>query len=137
MVAVAMAHETIIDVRFYELDPYGHVNHAVYVSYFEVARTRALEFCDIPIDVMAERGVQLVVTALELRYRGAATARDRLTVETRVSTLRRASGVWSQTIRRDDEVLVTAEVVAGVTDRAGRPTRPPDWLFPALKPLLD
>lgn len=132
-----MPHLTTIDVRFAELDPYGHVNHAVYISYLEVARTDALAFCDIPIQSMAERGYQLVVTNLQARYRGAATAGDRLTIETTVSELRRASGVWSQRILRGDEVLITAEVTAGVTDANGRPTRPPDWLFPAMKPLLD
>jgi YbgC/YbaW family acyl-CoA thioester hydrolase len=132
-----MAHRTTLDVRFSELDLYGHVNHAVYVSYFEVARTEALAFCDVPIEVMAERGYRVVVTAIDVRYRRAATIGDRLTVETAISEQRRASSTWSQRILRDDEVLVTAEVTVAVTDEAGRPTKPPDWLFPALKPLLD
>ena len=37
-----MTHRTSVSVRFAELDPYNHVNHAVYVTYFEVARTVAL-----------------------------------------------------------------------------------------------
>ncbi|MEL7207545.1 MAG: thioesterase family protein, partial [Actinomycetota bacterium] len=130
-------HTSTVDVRFAELDPYGHVNHAVYITYFEVARTEALAACEIPIHLMAERGVQIVVTGLEVRYRRAAVAGDRLTVETSLSELRRASGTWRQRILRDGEELVTALVTAGVTDRDGRPTRPPDWLFPALQPLLD
>ena len=36
------AHRTTIRVRFYELDPYNHVNHSVYVSYFESARVELL-----------------------------------------------------------------------------------------------
>lgn len=132
-----MPHTTTIDVRFAELDPYGHVNHAVYIGYFEVARTEALAFCDLPLELMAERGYQMVVTELRARFRAPATAGDRLTVETAVAELRRASGVWHQRILRGDQVLVTAELTAAVTDRAGKPTKPPDWLFPSLKPLLD
>ncbi|MGF1595838.1 MAG: acyl-CoA thioesterase [Acidimicrobiales bacterium] len=132
-----MAHETTIDVRFAELDPYGHVNHAVYVSYLEVARTEALASCGIPLQEMTQRGVQLVVTHLDARYRRPAIAGDRLRVVTRIAGLRRASGVWAQEIHRGDDLLVVAAVTAGVTDTAGRPTRPPDWLFPALQPLLD
>lgn len=132
-----MAHTTTIDVRFAELDPYGHVNHAVYVTYLEVARTEALRACEIPLEVMAEKGVQIVVTAIDVRYKRAATAGDRLTVETSLSELRRAKGTWRQRILRGDEVLVTADVTAGVTDSRGRPTRPPDWLFPALERLVD
>ncbi len=134
-----MAHRTTIDVRFNEIDPYGHVNHAVYVTYFEVGRTDALTACGIPLETMAEQGYQLVVTQIDVRFRGAATAGDTLVVETAVGRLRRASGTWSQRILRcsgdGEEVLVTAEVTAGVTDETGRPTRPPDWLFPALDPL--
>lgn len=132
-----MVHTSTIDVRFSELDPYGHVNHAVYITYFEVARTEALTACEIPLPLMAERGYQIVVTGLEVRFRRAAVAGDRLTVETSLSELRRASGTWRQRILRDGEELVTADVSAGVTDTAGRPTRPPDWLFPALQRLLD
>ena len=33
-------HLSTITVRFAELDPYAHVNHAVYATYCEVARTR-------------------------------------------------------------------------------------------------
>lgn len=132
-----MVHQTTIDVRFSELDPYGHVNHAVYLNYFEVARTEALTHCEIPIQTIAERGYQMVVTALSVRFRRAATAGDRLTVETGVQELRRASGVWSQRILLGDDVLVTAEVTTGVTDSSGKPAKPPDWLFPALSALLD
>jgi acyl-CoA thioester hydrolase len=132
-----MPHVATIDVRFSELDPYGHVNHAVYVSYFEVARTEALAACEIPLQVMAERGFQIVVTSIEVRYRRPAGAGDTLSIETHLSELRRASGTWSQRILRGDELLVTAEVRAGVTDRSGKPAKPPDWLFPALQRLLD
>lgn len=138
-----MAHRTTIDVRFNEIDPYGHVNHSVYVTYCEVGRTDALAACGIPLEAMAEQGYQLVVTHIDVRFRSPATAGDRLVVETSLSDLRRASGTWHQRVLRPrpegtegtDEVLVTAEVTAAVTDRSGKPTRPPEWLFPALAPL--
>jgi len=132
-----MAHQTPIDVRFMELDPYGHVNHSVYVTYLEVGRTDALAACGVPIDKLAVEGYQLVVTRIDVRYRRAAGPGDRLTVETAVGEHRRASGVWHQRVLRGDEVLVTAEVTIGITDRNGRPTRPPEWLFPALRSLED
>ncbi len=130
-----MAHHTSLAVRFNEIDPYGHVNHAVYVTYFEVGRTDALAACGIPLEVMAERGYQMVVTHIDVRFRRPAEAGQIITVETEVGELRRASGMWRQRIVRGDEVLVTAEVTAAVTDAGGRPTRPPPWLFPALEPL--
>lgn len=132
-----MPHSTTLKVRFAEIDPYGHVNHAVYVSYFEVARTEALTDCGVAIQDMATRGYQLVVSRIDVRYKRPAVAGDTLTVETSIAKLKRASGTWRQRIMRGDEELVVAEVTAGVTDTNGRPTRPPDWLFPALESLVD
>ena len=131
----SMSHRTNLEVRFNELDPYGHVNHSVYVTYFEVGRTSALAHCGVPLEMMAKNGYQMVVTGLEVKFRLPAEAGQRLIVETSVSNLRRASGTWSQRLLRGNEVLVTADVTAAVTDAAGRPTKPPDWLFPALSPL--
>jgi len=133
----AMAHSTTLDVRFSELDPYGHVNHAVYVTYFEVARTEALAHCELPLDELAHKGYQFVVTNIAVRFRRAATAGERLTITTEVAQVRRASSIWRQQITRGDELLVTAEVTVGITDRMGKPCKPPNWLFPALQPLLD
>jgi YbgC/YbaW family acyl-CoA thioester hydrolase len=143
-----MAHRTTIDVRINEIDPYGHVNHSVYVTYFEVGRTHALQDCGIPLELMAERGYQMVVTHLDVRFKLAAEAGEQIIVETAIGKMRRASGTWNQRILRivsaetpgepdTEQVLVTAEVTAGVTDRTGRPTKPPEWLFPALEPLRD
>ncbi len=81
-----MAHRTTLDVRFNELDPYGHVNHSVYVTYCEVGRTDALTACGIPLQAMADQGFQLVVTRIDVRYRGAATAGDTLVVETAIGS---------------------------------------------------
>jgi YbgC/YbaW family acyl-CoA thioester hydrolase len=130
-----MAHQTDLTVRFNEIDPYGHVNHSVYVTYLEVGRTDALAALGIPLEVMAERGFQMVVTHIDVRFRQAATLGDRLVVETEIGELRRASGMWRQRVVRGDDVLVSAEVTAGITDAAGKPARPPEWLFPALEKL--
>lgn len=127
-----MAHRTDIDVRFAELDPYGHVNHVVYLTYFEVARTVALKEWGLPIHEVAARGYQFVVTNIDVRYRRAAVADDTVTVETSLGQIRRASTVWEQTVLRGDEVLVTATITIGVTDRTGKPCKPPDWLFAQL-----
>ena len=37
------AHRIDLKVRFYELDPYGHLNHSAYVQFFETGRVELLE----------------------------------------------------------------------------------------------
>lgn len=128
-------HRTTIAVRFAELDPYGHVNHAVYATYFEVGRSEALDAVGLPLSALAEEGYQFVVTELAIRFRRAATAGSQLVVETVVSEVGRASTRWSQRITCDGQVVATAELRAGVTDRSGRPARPPASLFDRLAGL--
>lgn len=136
--------------RFGELDPYNHVNHAVYVSYFEAARCSALEDIGMSLPDLSERNVQIVATQLEMRFIAPATARDRLWVETEVVEIRRASSRWMQKIVldrtyggdadpghdiKDEAVLVTGLVTAAVCDNAGKPRRPPPDLMEALTRL--
>ena len=134
-------HLTQIKVRFNELDPYGHVNHAQYISYFEHGRTEALESVGLGLHEMADRGVQVVVMELTATYKAAAVAGDVVTVETTIGELRRASTIWSQRILREradgsSEVLATITIRGGITDTDGKPTRPPAWLFEQLAPLV-
>lgn len=130
-------HTTTIDVRFYELDPYGHVNHGVYLNYFEVARAELLEGIGYGLPTLRELGYHIVVVAVEVRFLAPALASDRLTVRSRIAELRRASSTWSQELHRGEQLLATNRVRAAVTDAAGRPTPPPDALGRALRRLAD
>jgi acyl-CoA thioester hydrolase len=116
-------HRTSISPRWYELDPYRHVNHASYVQYFEVARIELLDEIGFGIDAMADAGTSIVVTEIHTRFVAPATLGDDLVIETEMSELRRASTVWSQRILRGDDLIATQEVTAAVLGQSGRPDR--------------
>ena len=63
-----MAYVNSVQVRFYELDPYDHVNHAVYFSYFETARIEALSSVGYDLTRLKEEGFHLVVTDVRARF---------------------------------------------------------------------
>ncbi len=131
---------TPLRVRFNEIDPYRHVNHAVYLTYFEFGRTDALERAGIPIERLAESGIHLVITRVEVRFVRPALAGDHLEVETFLAESRRASHVWRQRVIRSDggegeQLLVEGDITIAVTDPRGRPTRPPSWLTEAFTTL--
>lgn len=128
-----MPHITNIKVRFNELDPYSHVNHAVYITYFEVARSEALVDAGIPLESVAEAGFQFVVVELATKFKRPAVAGDTLRVETWLSETGRASTRWSQRIVRDGQVLTTQDLRVGMANSKGRPTRPPAFILDALK----
>lgn len=123
---------TNLGVRFHELDAYGHVNHGVYLNYFEHARVELLDAIGFGLQVLEERGIQLVVAAVTVRYLAPAALGDRLVIETDLVQLRRASGTWEQRLLRGDELLARATVRSAATNRHGRPIRPPDDLMAAL-----
>ncbi len=128
-------HSTDIAVRWAELDPYAHVNHAVYVGYLEVARAEALDHIGLSLDRVSGAGFQFVVVDLNVKYKRAAEMGDRLTVETSLAGTSRATSTWQQRILRDGDLMITGSVTAAVTDRTGRPVRPPEWITEALQAL--
>lgn len=120
-------HTTSLKVRFYELDPYDHVNHTNYFSYFETARIEYLADVGWGMDVMKEKGTQIVVVELQARFQAAAKFGEELTIHTWVADVARATSTWSQIITRGhDEVVAKLTVKAAFTDLEGRPRRVPD-----------
>ena len=128
-----LKHRHTIDVRFYELDPYNHVNHTLYLAYCEVARVQALESRGIGLAALDEKGVHIVVTELTAKFLAPAVGGDRLDVVTELATIGRASSQWHQRIEREGEVVFTLTVRAAITDLEGKPIRMPEFVRDALE----
>ncbi len=131
-----MAHRTQLRVRFYELDPYNHLNHSVYIQYFEVARIELLESIGFGMVRLEGEGYRIVVTDLAIRYQASAGPGDELVVETEIADIRRASSTWRQRLLRNGVVLATQEITAASVDTVGRPVRFPAALGDALAAYL-
>jgi acyl-CoA thioester hydrolase len=129
-----MAHRLDIDVRFYELDPYNHVNHAVYIQYFETARIALLADAGYTLQGMMEDGVLILVTRIDTKFLKPAAGGDHLVVETEVLEYTRVMTNWRQRLLRGDEVLVDQKLSAAVTNLEGRPLRFPRAMIEALRP---
>ena len=127
-------HHTSLKVRFYELDPYDHVNHTNYFSYFETARIEYLAEMGWGMDVMKGNGFQIVVAEIAAKFLAAARFGEVLTIHTWVAEVGRVRSVWEQVMTRgDDEVVARLEVTAAFTDLDGRPRRVPEEFDQALQ----
>lgn len=126
-----MSHVTTIKVRFGDLDPYDHVNHARYFTYFESARIEMLDEMGFGMDVMKRMGFQIVLVEVTAGFHRAAELHDVLQIETEVLEVKRATTRWRQIARRSGDVVTTLEVRAAFTDLDGRPSRPPEGFAPA------
>ena len=124
-----------ITVRHYECDPLGHVNHAVYVHYFEVGRLVAMAEAGLPFADILKQGYTVVAADIYVQYKAPAFSDDVLEVESYITSFHGALMTWQQAIhRRTDGVLLARAEVNGAFTRAdGRPTRIP----PAMRSLLE
>jgi acyl-CoA thioester hydrolase len=82
-------HRTTLQVRFRDIDAFGHVNNAVFFSYVEQARIRYL------LDVL-EAGTSfdrmpLILARVELDYRSPIFFDEEVTVATRIERVGRTS----------------------------------------------
>jgi acyl-CoA thioester hydrolase len=127
--------EMRMPVRWSDLDPYGHVNHAVYFTYLEQARIAALESIGWGMEAIASLGFRVIVARADVKYRAPAVAGDEVVIASWISELRPASSIWRQEIRRAGHLLVEAEITGACTDLAGRPRRVPAAFQQALRRL--
>jgi acyl-CoA thioester hydrolase len=128
-----MIHETPIAVRFYELDPYRHLNHSVYIQYFETGRIDLFKEMGWSLTQMADLGTQVVVVSIDTRFVAPGVENDELVVETWVEEVKRVSMRFGQRIMRGDQVLATQTVHGACTGLEGRPKRLPEELLVGLR----
>jgi acyl-CoA thioester hydrolase len=116
-----------LKVRHYEVDGYGHVNHATYVHYLETARLEALEALGLSLEEMRRQGYRIVATDLAVRFHAPARSGETLELETHISEFRGVRSLWRQKIREagSRRLLVSAEVTGAFTTEDGRPIRIP------------
>lgn len=122
-------HRTTLQVRFRDIDAFGHVNNAVFFSYVELARIRYLLDVlepDEPFDRLP-----LILARVELDYRSPITFGDEVMVDTRVERIGRTSFGMSHrmTAGRDGRLAADVQTVLVTYDYASaRPIPvPDDW----------
>ncbi len=121
-------YRTEIEVRGYELDSFGHVNHANYLHYLEFARWRMLADEGITLKKFQEWDRFPVIAAIEIRYLKPTYMGDRLTVETSLVEFRRSSMQLEQKILKETGEVAVAKVRSVIVTGAGRPAELPELL---------
>ncbi|GMV06009.1 MAG: hypothetical protein AMXMBFR53_22860 [Gemmatimonadota bacterium] len=126
---------SVVEVRSYELDSFGHANHAVFLNWLEFGRFEALRQAGHPYQDIVARGWGIYVVRVEVDYLVEARLGDRLAVLTWADGYRRSSMVLAQQVVREDDS--TAEVARGRVTAVwigpdGRPLRVPAEIRAAL-----
>jgi YbgC/YbaW family acyl-CoA thioester hydrolase len=127
---VSPVSRTEVEARSYELDPYGHLNNAVFVSWLEHGRSvylreRGMSWQSLP----EEFGVRVVVVHQSISYKTEVRQDDRLIVESRIRRWGRTSFPFAQRIVFEDGRLAAeGEVVMVCIDGEGRAVPVPEGL---------
>jgi len=129
-------HSHKVKVRFYELDPYGHLNHSAYIQLFETGRIEMLEQVGLALHEIEKNNFRFVVSQIETAFLKPVEAGSFLTIETEILEMRRASSLWWQQIMDETDVVATQRVRIAITNRDGKPIRAPQQIIKALTPFL-
>jgi acyl-CoA thioester hydrolase len=113
-----------MSIRYRDLDPWDHVNNAVYGTYLEQAR---IDYLDAVVaEPLEDR--DFVLAHMELDYHQSVEYRDDLTIALRVSELGTSSLSFSYEVRASGDVAATAETTQVHIGPDGSPAPlPDDW----------
>ncbi len=115
------ANETIVALRWRDMDAYGHINHVVYLTYLEEARDAAIG--RILRDTPGEGGYVVARVAIDYR-RELRLADGPVLVSCTVTTIGPASAQTRETIHTAaGELAAEAEAVVANFDRETRRSR--------------
>ena len=120
---------TRVTVRSYELDSFGHLNHAVYLSYFEHARFEALDAGGLPASALAARKQAVHVVRVEVDYVTEAMMGQEMEILTAPEAARNSSFSLTQVARDPADpkrVFARARVVLVWIGPDRRPMRLPE-----------
>lgn len=119
-------------VRDYECDLQGVVNNAVYLNYLEHTRHSYLLSRGVDFAALHAAGIDAVVSRIEIDYKRSLTSGNTFESILEDEPQGRMRHVFHQEIRRGDELIVKAKVIAAVTQN-GRPV-PTASSIPQLAP---
>ncbi|WP_324715373.1 thioesterase family protein [Carboxydochorda subterranea] len=118
------------EVRFRDLDALGHVNNAVYFTYFEHARVKYFQHLGL-VDVQGQRPWFFILAEARCSYRSPAHLGDRLRIATAVTEIGRSSFRMGYLITgvADGRVVAAGETVQVAYDYGqGRPVPVPEYV---------
>ena len=106
---------------FVEDVDFGRVFYSRYLQYIERARTQLIyeKFGLTLTQLMNKHDIMFVVKNCNIKYITAAVFEDNLTIETTILKKTNVRLNLLQEVKRDGEVLVSAEVELAVVDRSG------------------
>ncbi|HEX7228141.1 MAG TPA: thioesterase family protein [Candidatus Binatia bacterium] len=130
---------TTYRVIYGDTDQMGVVYYANYLRWFERGRGELLRSSGIPYTTIERRGMHFPVAELSCRYFRPAHYDDLIVIDTRITSVNRASLTFTYRITRETEALLllaSGSTKHACVDGQGRIMRIQDDLLKALEVML-
>ncbi len=116
-----------IQVRYGDLDTLGHVNNALYLTYFELGRVHYFKKYLPSFDTT---DVKFVIARAEIDFRRSITMVDDVYLETSLESVGNTSFTFQHRITNHDASVIyaTGKIIAVSIDDNKKPSRVPDEL---------
>ena len=122
-------------VRWGECDPQGIVFNANYIAYFDDTIGALWRQAFGSYAAMTDRGLDMVVAEINLKYRASAKPEEELRVEARIERIGETSLTTLISVMRDRELLVEGRIRHVFVDNESWAKTPiPEWLRDGLEP---
>lgn len=113
-----------LQIRYADIDSYGHVNNAVFLSYFELGRVNFLKK-HLPKDNIEK--LSIVVARAEVDYLKEIKLGDHVVCETWISSVGNTSLVFDSLLKKNGIVAARSRITMVHVNRDGRPDPLPDY----------
>jgi len=123
-----LSGEITIRVRYAETDRMGLLHHANYLVYFEQGRTELLRSQGFVYKDFEDQGYLLVLTKVDVRYRGPARYDDVLTVRTTVVRMTTVRIDHHYEVLREGALIAEGNTTLACVDRGGQVQALPEIL---------
>jgi acyl-CoA thioester hydrolase len=108
-------------IRYGDTDRQGHVNNAVFATFFETGR---VEILWDPTAPLADAGSSFVIARLSIDFRAEIRWPGEVIIGTRVGKIGRSSVALDQAIFQGDRCVASAETVIVMIDEATHRSKP-------------
>jgi 4-hydroxybenzoyl-CoA thioesterase/acyl-CoA thioester hydrolase len=118
--------EFLLPIRVYieDTDAGGIVYYVNYLKYIERSRTELLRSLGYGKTAVLDDGLLLVVRSAKVDYRLPARLDDEIIASTFIEKIANTYVIFRQEVRREDDVLCTAEVKVACVSQQGSKMRP-------------
>tara|TARA_B100001027_G_scaffold126179_1_gene87125 strand:+ start:1771 stop:2178 length:408 start_codon:yes stop_codon:yes gene_type:complete len=118
-----------LKIYYEDTDAGGVVYYANYLKFLERARSEAIyELGFSNTGLKKEFGIIIIVKSCNIEYKKPAIFEDSLIIESQIKETTQTSFIMTQNIKREEQLIASAEIRLVSVNLNGKPTKIPDKL---------